>query len=188
MTTYYCLRFETPPNWRATFPYLYPPETGWPSYTPRHWVPFSSPPTTRRATVEVFDPVSTRLNNYAGEHQQQIFCHDMLCKLVVSQLLVSKEASTELEECPLTEAVTQQRPAKTYYKRATRGSSEGSHTSQRVEYGHESRATRNQEIIVLARTSCSDLHSVYISDSVTVTSPKCSVNLIINPNPMSNHE
>jgi hypothetical protein len=30
----------------------------WPSYTPRHWVPFSSPPTTRRATVEVFKPTS----------------------------------------------------------------------------------------------------------------------------------
>jgi hypothetical protein len=28
--------------------------TGWPSYTPGHWVPFSSPLTTRRATVEVF--------------------------------------------------------------------------------------------------------------------------------------
>jgi hypothetical protein len=27
---------------------------------PRQWVPFSSPPTTRRATVEVFDPNSTR--------------------------------------------------------------------------------------------------------------------------------
>jgi hypothetical protein len=25
---------------------------------PRHWVPFSSPPTTRRATVEVSDPAS----------------------------------------------------------------------------------------------------------------------------------
>jgi hypothetical protein len=34
--------------------------TGWPSYTPRHWVPILSPPTTRRATVEVFDPASTR--------------------------------------------------------------------------------------------------------------------------------
>jgi hypothetical protein len=29
---------------------------GWTSYTPMHWVPFSSPPTTRRATAEVFDP------------------------------------------------------------------------------------------------------------------------------------
>jgi hypothetical protein len=27
-----------------------------PGGSPRHWVPFSSPPTTRRATVEVFDP------------------------------------------------------------------------------------------------------------------------------------
>jgi hypothetical protein len=27
-------------------------------YTPRHWVPFSSPPTTCRTTVEVFDPAS----------------------------------------------------------------------------------------------------------------------------------
>jgi hypothetical protein len=37
-----------------------PPGAGWPSYTPRDRVPFSSPPTTRRATVEVFDPASTR--------------------------------------------------------------------------------------------------------------------------------
>jgi hypothetical protein len=28
----------------------------WPGYTPRHWVSFSSPPTTRRATVEIFEP------------------------------------------------------------------------------------------------------------------------------------
>jgi hypothetical protein len=49
VTIFYCLRFETPSTWRATSPY--PPGTGWPSYTPRHWVPFSSPPTTRRATV-----------------------------------------------------------------------------------------------------------------------------------------
>jgi hypothetical protein len=48
------------PTWRATSQYLYPPGTGWPGYTPRHWVPFSSPPTTRRATVEVFDPAITQ--------------------------------------------------------------------------------------------------------------------------------
>jgi hypothetical protein len=60
MTTFYSLRFETPPTWRARSPYLYPPGTGCPNYTPRHWVPFSSPPTARRATVEVFDPASTR--------------------------------------------------------------------------------------------------------------------------------
>jgi hypothetical protein len=34
--------------------------TRWPSYTPRRWVPFSFPPTTRWATVEVFDPFSTQ--------------------------------------------------------------------------------------------------------------------------------
>jgi hypothetical protein len=45
MTIFYCLRFETPPIWRARSPYLYPPGTVWPSYTPRHWVPFSSTPT-----------------------------------------------------------------------------------------------------------------------------------------------
>jgi hypothetical protein len=60
MTIFYCLRFETPPIWRVRAPNLYPPGTGWPGYTPRHWVPFSSPPRTRRATVEVFDPASTR--------------------------------------------------------------------------------------------------------------------------------
>jgi hypothetical protein len=49
-----------PPTSRTRSPYLYPTGTGWPGYTPRHWVSFSSPPTTRRATVEVFDPASTR--------------------------------------------------------------------------------------------------------------------------------
>jgi hypothetical protein len=60
MTIFCCLRFETSPTWKARSPYFYTPGTGWPGYTPRHWVPFSSPPTTRRATVEVFDPASTR--------------------------------------------------------------------------------------------------------------------------------
>jgi hypothetical protein len=35
--------FENPPTWRTRSPYLYPPGTGWPSYTPGHWVPFSFP-------------------------------------------------------------------------------------------------------------------------------------------------
>jgi hypothetical protein len=38
MIIFYCPRFETPPTWRARSPYLHPPETGCPSYTPRHWV------------------------------------------------------------------------------------------------------------------------------------------------------
>jgi hypothetical protein len=60
MTIFCCLRLDIPPTWRARCPYLYPPETGWPSYTPRHWVPFSSPPATRRVMMDVFDPASTR--------------------------------------------------------------------------------------------------------------------------------
>jgi hypothetical protein len=59
MTTFYCLRFETPPTWRARSTYLYPPGKRWPGYSRRHRVPFSSP---RKATVEVFDPASTRVN------------------------------------------------------------------------------------------------------------------------------
>jgi hypothetical protein len=50
---------QIPPTWGARSLYLYPPGTGWPSYTPRHSVPVSSPPRTRRATVEVFDPSYT---------------------------------------------------------------------------------------------------------------------------------
>jgi hypothetical protein len=40
MTTFYCLRFETHPTWRARFPYLHPPGTGRPRYTTRHCVLF----------------------------------------------------------------------------------------------------------------------------------------------------
>jgi hypothetical protein len=38
MTIFYCLRLEIPSAWKARRPYLYPPETGWSSYTHRHWV------------------------------------------------------------------------------------------------------------------------------------------------------
>jgi hypothetical protein len=57
---FYCVRFETPPTWRARSPYLYRPETQWSSYTPRQRVAFTSPPMTRRDTVEVFEPTSMR--------------------------------------------------------------------------------------------------------------------------------
>jgi hypothetical protein len=60
MTIFYCLWFETPWTSRARSSYLYPSGVGWPSYTPRHLVHFSSPPTTRRATLEVFDCAFTR--------------------------------------------------------------------------------------------------------------------------------
>jgi hypothetical protein len=62
MTTYYFLRFEAPPTWRVRSPYLYPPGIWWLCCTPKHWISFSTSPTTRRATVEVFDPGSTQEN------------------------------------------------------------------------------------------------------------------------------
>jgi hypothetical protein len=37
---YFTVSSETPPTWRTRLQYLYPPGTGWPSYTPGHWVPF----------------------------------------------------------------------------------------------------------------------------------------------------
>jgi hypothetical protein len=43
-----CNLLLLPPTWRARSPYLYPPGTGWPRYTPGHWVPFPSPLTTLR--------------------------------------------------------------------------------------------------------------------------------------------
>jgi hypothetical protein len=63
---------ETSPTWKARFPYLYLLGTGWPRYTPGHWVPFPSPLTTRRATVEVFYPASIRENriNLTGSNEE----------------------------------------------------------------------------------------------------------------------
>jgi hypothetical protein len=51
------------PNPEGQVPVFISPRTGWPGYTPKHWVPFSSPPTARRATVEVYDPTSTRVSH-----------------------------------------------------------------------------------------------------------------------------
>jgi hypothetical protein len=46
------------PNPEGQVPVFISPKTGCPSYTPRHRVPFPSPFTTRRATVEIFDAAS----------------------------------------------------------------------------------------------------------------------------------
>jgi hypothetical protein len=42
----------------GSHPHLYPPGTGWPCYTLKHWVSLSLPPMTCRAMVEVFKPTS----------------------------------------------------------------------------------------------------------------------------------
>jgi hypothetical protein len=47
-------------NLVSQVPAFIPPGAEWPSYTPRHWVPFLLPPTARRGTVEVFEPTTTR--------------------------------------------------------------------------------------------------------------------------------
>jgi hypothetical protein len=49
------------PNLEGKAPYLYPSRTEWLRYTPRHWVLFSSPTTTRRVTVEVLDRLPHRI-------------------------------------------------------------------------------------------------------------------------------
>jgi hypothetical protein len=84
---FYCLKFETPPTWRATSPYIYLPGTGWSGYTPRHWVPSSSPPPIRGATVEVFKPASARgtysvapiafliIPRHGLRRQHRLFCY-----------------------------------------------------------------------------------------------------------------
>jgi hypothetical protein len=60
VTTFYCLKFETPPTWRARSLCLYPPGKVARLYL-RHWIPFSSPPTTPRAAVKVFNSSTQEL-------------------------------------------------------------------------------------------------------------------------------
>jgi hypothetical protein len=67
MTIFYCLRFETH---NLDDPCLYPPGTEWPSYILRLWVPFSSPSTSRRDTVEVFETTSTQESCLASSQRQ----------------------------------------------------------------------------------------------------------------------
>jgi hypothetical protein len=52
VTILYCL-FWGSAKLEGQVPVLISPGTWWPSYTSRHWVPFTSPLTTRRTTVEV---------------------------------------------------------------------------------------------------------------------------------------
>jgi hypothetical protein len=68
------------PTRRARSPYLCPSGTGWSGYTPRHWVPISSP-TTRKATVEVLDPASTRAPLLQKQHSYFICISILWVKL-----------------------------------------------------------------------------------------------------------
>jgi hypothetical protein len=51
---YFTVSSETPQTWKARSLYLYPPGTGWPSYTPGHWVPFCRLLRLAGTAVEVF--------------------------------------------------------------------------------------------------------------------------------------
>jgi hypothetical protein len=53
--------------------------TGWPRYTLRHWIPLLSPPTTRRAAVEVFEPTSTR-DRLSHSFRFCLYTHNFSCK------------------------------------------------------------------------------------------------------------
>jgi hypothetical protein len=93
LTIFHCLWFETPATWRARSPCLYPQGTWWPSYTPRHSFPISSPPTTCRVTVKIFEPAFTQVPNstefgqsghivseqtHRESHLQHLFCCCMM--------------------------------------------------------------------------------------------------------------
>jgi hypothetical protein len=78
---YFAVSSETPPTWRARFPYLYPPGTGWPSYTPGHWVPFLSSLTTRRDYGIFVKPIaySTHITHTLSVHYKY---HSRVQKIV----------------------------------------------------------------------------------------------------------
>jgi hypothetical protein len=77
--------YAQPSIWRTRQLYLCSPVIGWPSYTPRYGVPFSSPSTTRRATVEYLT-FSTRRNDIVTcRHisiQRQIYAHATIGKVL----------------------------------------------------------------------------------------------------------
>jgi hypothetical protein len=77
VTIFYYLGFENPPTWKARSPYLYPTGTGWPSYTPRHWVPFSSPGYLGRQSESLYIPSARKRGKQRFEQFLQ-FCLRML--------------------------------------------------------------------------------------------------------------
>jgi hypothetical protein len=54
---YSSVSFEILPTWRTRSLYLYPPGTGWPSYNPRHWVPFAYPLTSQGYGARILTPL-----------------------------------------------------------------------------------------------------------------------------------
>jgi hypothetical protein len=87
-------QIQDSPSWRARSPYLYPAGRGWPSHTPRYWVLFSSPPTTRRAMMEEFKPTSCFQDNSSARTMQKtqlLYC----CRGMFTTLLHSNSCGAD---------------------------------------------------------------------------------------------
>jgi hypothetical protein len=70
MSTFYCHRFETPPNLEGQVPLFISPRNRVAQLDPQTLGSFPSPPTVRRDTVEVFETASTRCSKCT----QRCFC------------------------------------------------------------------------------------------------------------------
>jgi hypothetical protein len=84
--SYFTVSSETLPAWRARFPCLYTPGTGWPSYTLGHWVSFDG----RQVKLEWSQrPLTANLVNYimrATVARRNRFSDSSLIAIFVSQL------------------------------------------------------------------------------------------------------
>jgi hypothetical protein len=65
-------RFVTPPNLEGQVSIFTSPPRRLAGLYPRQWVPFSTPPTTRRATVEIFEPASTQGLNHNSKSKSKL--------------------------------------------------------------------------------------------------------------------
>jgi hypothetical protein len=85
------------PNLESRSPVFISPRNRVAQLYPRHRVPFSSPPTNRRATVEVFEPASTRGRRYIRPYLRiQCVPHrrQAVSKTTLKQLMMFRETVT----------------------------------------------------------------------------------------------
>jgi hypothetical protein len=77
MTTFYCVKFETPPTWRTNCSYLYPPgtqEQGDMVIPPGTGFPFRRLLRPTALRLEVFDAASTRDYRYYNNGRRTYSC------------------------------------------------------------------------------------------------------------------
>jgi hypothetical protein len=116
MTIFLLSQIRDLPTRRARSLYFYLPGTGWPGYTPSYWVPFSSPPTARRATVDLFDPASKRdqtvITSRHGpqrKHSSSIAALLRICCLAMGTCLPSCCPETALVYSPISRSLHRNR-------------------------------------------------------------------------------